>query len=158
MATERQTALARENFEVLCKTLDAEGIKYEKNDEKFTIQTGIRGKNSDILMAIKLTEDFSVVSIFCPVNIEVPENYRAECAIAVSRINFAMLDGSYDFDPKGGALIYRITTCYEESVLNEETFRYLIFTALQTSDEYHAVLKTVVEKAMTPDQIINFID
>ena len=158
MATERQTALARENYAVLCKTLDAEGIKYQKDEAKYTIQTGIKGKNTDILVSVTLNPDFSIISVFCPVNVDVPENYRGQFAIAVSRLNFTMLEGGYDFDPKSGAVMYRISSCYEESVLSEEALRYLLFTALQASDEYHVALQTVVERAMTPDQIVNFID
>lgn len=158
MATERQTELARKNFENLCMMLDAEAIKYVKSEERFTVQTGIRSKKTDILVSITLNADFSILSVACPVNVTVPENYAGQFAVAVSRINFAIIEGGYDYDPKSGAVLYRISTCYEESVLSEEALRYLLFTALRISDEFHGVLQTVVERAMTPDQIVNFIN
>ena len=158
MATERQIALARENMDVLCKALDAEGINYRKDEQKLTVHTAVKGKNTDILVAITLNPDFSVLSLLCPVNVEVPERYKKTFALATSRINFALLDGGYDYNVQSGAVMFRLSTCYEESVLSEEAFRYLLFTAFGTCDEYHAALKTVVERAMTPDQIYNFIN
>lgn len=157
MATERQIALARENLTALCNTLEKDGIKYNKDEQKLTVHTAVKGKNTDILVAISFSPEVGVLSFMCPVNLAVPENYRGQFAIAVSRINFAMLEGGYDFNPQSGAVMYRLSTCYEESVLNEDAFRYLLFTAFKHSDEYHPALKTVVDRQMTADQIINFI-
>ena len=157
MATEKQITLARENLDILCKTLDEDGINYNRDDEKLTVHTAIKGKNTDILVAISFSPEVGVLSFMCPVEVEVPENYRGQFAIAVSRINFAMLEGGYDFNPQSGAVMYRLSTCYEESVLNGDAFRYLLFTSFKHSDEYHPALKTVAERQLTPDQIINFI-
>lgn len=157
MATERQIALARENLATLCKTLDEDGINYNKDEQQLTVHTAVKGKNTDILVAIHFSPDVGVLAIMCPVNVEVPENYRGQFAIAVSRVNFAILEGGYDFNPQSGAVMYRLSTCYEESVLSEDAFRYLLFTAFKHSDEYHPALKTVAEKQLTVDQIISFI-
>lgn len=149
---------ARDNFSKLCAVLDDNKFKYEKNDDELSIHCLAKGKEMPVEIIIKFNPQLEIVSLLSPLPFTVKEESRNSAAVAVARINFGMVDGNFDFNYSTGKLVFRLTASFANSILGKDAFEYVLFTSLQTVEEYNGKLLTVCEKNMSVDQIYNFID
>lgn len=158
MANSDGVQTARDNFSKLCAVLDDNNFKYEKNEEELSVRCIGKGKELPIELIIKFNPKLEIVSLLSPLPFTVNEESRKAAAVAVARINFGMVDGNFDFNYSTGKLIFRLTASFANSILGKDAFEYVLFTSLQTLEEYSGKLLTVCEQNMSVDQIYNFIN
>lgn len=151
-----QTAL--DNFSKLCAVLDDNKIKYEKNQDELSVHFLVKGKELPVEILIKFNPQLELLTLYSPLPFTVKEDNRKSAAVGVARVNFGMPDGNFDFNYSTGKIVFRMTAGIANSILGKDAFEYVLFTAIQTAEEYGGKLLTVCEKNMSVDQICNFID
>lgn len=149
---------AQDNFSKLCAVLDENQIKYEKNAEALSVHSLFKGKQLPVEIIIKFNPQIEILTVFSPLPFTVKEESRKSVAVAAARINFALVDGSFDFNYLTGKIIFKLTASFANCVLGKDALEYALFKSLQTVKEFGGKLSEVGEKNMTVDQIYNFLD
>ena len=158
MADEKQLKQARAAFQALCEMLDEKDWHYKKDDEHLQIVSGARGDDLPIDIRIAVDADRQLVMLFSQIPVIAPESRRAEMAVAVSRANCGMIDGSFDYDYQSGEIIFRMTSSFRDSLVGKEVFEYMLFCSCFTVDKYNDKFLMVAKSDMSNEEIVNFIE
>jgi len=140
MASENKQQKALEIYRLITGTMDAEGWKYKGDEAELTIESGARGEDIPIDLNIHLDVDRQFVMLLSQMPFLTPEDKRLEMAVAVSAINYRLVDGSFDFDIKSGRMFFRMTVNYRDSRLSRDLVMYLLLVSCRTVDDYNDTL------------------
>lgn len=158
MAEEREMKQAKVAFSTLCEMLDDRKWHYRRDDEKLTISCGVNGDDIAINVVMKIDPDKQLLVFYSTMPFEAPEGRRDEMAVAVSRANWGMIDGSFDFNYLNGKIIFRLTSSIRESLVGKDMFAYVLDVAVGTVDEYNDKFEKVANGNMSIDEVIKFIE
>lgn len=157
MSEEKQLKQAKDVFSALCNMLEERNWHYKKNEEELTISCGAQGDDLPIELYVKVDVKRQLVSLLSGMPFAVPEERRTAIAVAVSKANYGLVDGSFDFNYHNGKIVFRMTSSFRESLIGKEMLEYMIFCSCYTIDEYNDKFLTVVKNDMTLDEILEFI-
>lgn len=157
MADDLNTKLALANFKELCAMLDENEWKYEKDEDNLKIFAKARGEDLPINITIKFNTDMEIVALYSFMPYMIPKDKRDSIAIAVSRVNNAMVDGSFDFDYVGGNLLFRMTASYKGTLLNKDMYAYMLFVSCKTIDDYNDKFLAITKQDMSVDELVKFL-
>lgn len=137
MADEKNVAQSKIVFDTLCTALDERSWKYEKDEEKLIIDSGVSGDDLPIPFKIIVNAEGMVVSLFSALPFTVSEDKRIDVALAITVINELLADGCFRYDVTTGLIIFNITNSYIDSIISEELLYHMILLACQIVDEYN---------------------
>lgn len=157
MADNNQLKQAQTAFKTMREMFDAKGLKYDVEEENLTIYSGAVGDDLPVSMRIRVDVERMLIVMHSHMPFEVPENRRLEMAVAVSRANFGLPDGSFDYDFMSGNIVYRLTCCYRDSLIGQELFEYMFLLTFGIVDEYNDLLEKIATSDMSIDQIIETV-
>jgi len=148
---------AKNVFETLCSAFDNRNWHYKKDEEQLAIECKPHSEDLPIELTMKVDAERMLVSSFSHLPFEVKEDKRLDVAIAISAINYMLVDGSFDFDIKSGHIFYRMTNSYRESIIGEEVFTYLLQCSGAMIDEYNDKLLMLGKGMITIEQFLTSI-
>ena len=151
-ANKHEQALAV--FNGLCANLDAHEFHYQRHEDRLTIEGTARGNDFPMEINIEVDEDRQLVILLSHQPLVVPEDKRLDMAVAVSVVNNSLIDGSFDFDLKGGHMFFRMTSSFRDSLVGDELFTYMIAVSLHTIDEYNDKFFMLAKGMMTLEQFL----
>ena len=157
MANNLSVKLAQNNYKVLCAMLDEKKWKYEKEEEKLSINCTARGDDLPMDIIIKFNTDMEIVSLFSPMPFTVPDDKRNDLAIAIARANYNMVDGSFDYSYTKGRIVFRLTASYSNCLLSKDMYEYMLLVSCSTIDAYNDKFLAVCKKEMSVEEILNLI-
>lgn len=158
MANTQSVKLAQTNFKALCAMLDDNKWTYEKDEGALKITTGARGDDLPIGITIRFNTDLELVTLYSLLPFSVPENKRKIMALAISRANLGMVDGSFDYKYSEGKILFRMTASYASSLLSKDMYEYMLFVSCNTVDEYNDKFLTVCKQDMTVEELFKLIN
>lgn len=136
---------AKQVFETMVSMFDDNDLKYDKDEEKLLIRSGMAGDDLPIPFILVVNEKQPVVQFLSPLTFEMPEDKRFDAAIAVCVANSGLCDGSFDYDIGSGSIVFRLTTSYLESTLSKDLFGYMLAVAVSTIDRYNDRFQALAE-------------
>ncbi len=154
MSEELNMKQAQNVYETFCKSLDARGWKYTRHEEDLVITCGVRGEDLPMDLVIIVNPKAQVVSVISQMPFSIPEDKRAEMAMAVCVANNGLINGTFDFNVLKGDIRFRVVSSYRESILSEELFNYMIVIAAGTVDQYNDKFLMIAKGMMTIQQLI----
>lgn len=154
MADHKQLMYAKEEFYTLCRALDNIGWTYKKGDDDLKIMFGVNGDDIPMNFLVIIDADRQLVRILSLLPFEMNDDKRVEGAVATCIINYALADGSFDYDVETGHIMFRITASFRESLLGEELFKYLVSIACHTVDKYNDQLSNLNDGKITLSEFI----
>lgn len=154
MADKNELMQAKATFDTLCEMLDGRGWKYDKLEDDFRIECSAQGDDLPIDIIMEVDADRKLVILFSKLPFNVPEDKRVEMSLAVSVVNYTMVDGSFDYNFMNGNTIFRLTTSYRESMLSTSALEYMLLVACNTVDEYNDQLLMLTKGKLSLDDII----
>ena len=157
MLEEKDFKQAKAVYNSLCQMLEENDWHYEKHEENFTITCGARGDDLPMTFVIEVDLKRQIVSLLSQMPFTVPEDRRSAVAVAVTKANYGIVDGSFDFNYLSGNIIFRMTSSYRESLIGKNLFSYMLMCACYTIDEYNDKFLTVAKNDMGFDEILGFI-
>ncbi len=150
---EKQMQLAKNTFATLCKMLDKDDWSYDKIEDEFMIKSGARGEDLPIDFRLFLDAERSVAVLYSTLPFRIAEEKRTEAAIAICAINDSLLSGCFDFDYDTGAIVFRMTNTFRESLLSEQAFHFMLHVSLSTVDDYNDKLLMLSKGMITLEQL-----
>ena len=155
---ENKLKQAQAAYKTLCDTLDAREIQYQKDDEHLGIFSGATGDDLPIPIIIHIDVDRMLIVLNSQMLFEVPEERRCQMAVAISRANYGIPDGGFDYDFLSGNIIFRLTSCYRDSLIGQELFEYMLVYAFGIVDQYNDLFEKVATTDMTVEEILKTIE
>ena len=157
MADEMNLELAKATFDTLCRTLDSHEWRYRVKEGELALTCGAQGDDLPMELNLEVDAGRTLVLLTSHLPYVVQEDKRLDVAVAVSAINHARVDGSFDYDVASGHTFFRMTNSYIESNLGEDVFTYLLFCACQTIDEYNDKLLMLSKGIISVEKFLQLI-
>ncbi len=148
---------AKTAFDTLCQMMDEKNWKYDKDEEKLTIETVAQGDDLPISLRVIVDADRQLVLLLSEMPYNIAADKRDAIAIAVSSANYGMVDGNFDFDYTTGKILFRLTSSYMNSLVGKEMFEYMLFCACYTIDAYNDKFLVVAKRDMTVAEILEYV-
>lgn len=157
MAEEKEIRQAKATYDTLCEMLKERDWHYESDEDNFTIMCGARGEDLPMEIRIQVDPERLIVTLLSQMPFSVPEDKRVEMALAVSAINFSLVDGSFDYNFVDGTMLFRMTSSYRESLVGKDMFEYMLYVSCKTIDDYNDKLLMIIKEKMTLEDLVKFI-
>ena len=157
MMDEKMLKQAQTVFNTMCKAFDSNGWKYEKDDEKLQISCGAQGNDLTIDVNMKVNVPLQIISFYSYMPFEVPQDRRVEVALAVTMINYVLVDGSFDYDFVEGTLLFRMTSGFTSSLIGQELVEYMLYISCRTVDDYNDKLEKIANGKMSLQELAELI-
>lgn len=157
MAEQENLKLAKTTFETLCKALEHHDWHFKKDEENMTIECGAQGDDLPMEITIVVDPERMLIILMSHLPFVMSEDKRLDTAVAVSAVNFALVDGSFDYDIKSGHMIFRMSNSFRESLIGEDLFMYMILVSCHTIDEYNDKFLMLSKGIITLEQFIENI-
>lgn len=151
---DKKSAAADLTFETLCEFLDGNKWEYEKDAKNRKATCLVKGESSDIQILFNIFEDDRLISVASPMPFDVPQERCRQLAVAVSRANYGMVDGNFDFDHINGTIFFRMTTSFAGGIVGRGVFEYMTHITCETMNEYEPVFKELCLRDVSVEDII----
>lgn len=159
MADQQQLMQARMVFDTLCQMLDEDDWHYEKDSEnEFELHCGARGDDLPIGLKIVVDPDRRLIVLLSPMMFAVPEDKRIPMAVAVSYANYGLVDGNFDYDFINGQIAFRMTSSFYDSLIGKELFKYMLYVACNTVDNYNDKFLALTKLDIPLEKIGEFVE
>lgn len=158
MAEENNIRQAKAAYDTLCEMLKEHGWHYESDENNFIITCAACGEDLPVEIRIQVDPERLIVTLLSPMPFLVPEEKRVEIALAVSAVNYALADGSFDYNFINGALFFRMTSSYRESLIGKDMFEYMLYVSCKTADDYNDKFLMIIKDKMTLEELVKFIE
>ncbi|MCR5207211.1 MAG: YbjN domain-containing protein [Eubacterium sp.] len=128
---------ALEVYNNLCFAIENRGWQYSKNEKDLSVTLEVTGDDLPMRFIITVDAPLQLVTLRSPFPFEIPENKRAEGAVAVRAISDAISNGSFDYNADNGKITYRLTVTFREGVAGEALLNDMINCACALVDMYN---------------------
>ena len=158
MADAKNQKQAQTVYDTLCEMLDDRSWHYKKDEENLSISCGVRGDNLPISIRMKVDADRLLVMLFSQIDIEIPEDVRVEMALAVTKVNYKLVNGCFDYSPAKGNLLFRLVSSVKDSLIGPEMLAYVLDVSCGTVDDYNHLFKKLADKEITLTEFFETVD
>ena len=158
MADAKQMKQAQTVYDTLCEMLDDRSWHYKKDEENLSISCGVRGDNLPISIRMKVDAERLLVMLFSQIDIEIPEDVRIDMALAVTKVNYKLVNGCFDYSPAKGNLLFRLVSSVKDSLIGPEMLAYVLDVSCGTVDDYNHVFKRLADKDITLAEFFEEVD
>lgn len=155
MADEVKMKAAQETYKTLLKAIELNGWKCRQNDERLAITFGVNGDDLHMDFIIRIDADRQLVCLLSKLPFNFQRSKLMDGAIVTSIANYALADGSFDYDILKGDVYFRMTTSYRASVISHEALMYLVNCAAYTVDKFNDQFLMVNDGTMSTEDFIS---
>ena len=136
MADENKMRLSKQVYQTLCKALDNRGWSYKKEQDRLLVYFGVNGDSMPIQVVIVVDASRQLIRLMSPLPFKMSESKRADGAIATCAVSYGMADGSFDYDLDDGTISFRMTEYFENCLIDEDLFNYMIDCSCAMVERY----------------------
>ncbi len=155
---EKALKAAKTTFETVCRVVDKIGWSYDKDEENLSIDTSIRGDDLTLLLNVRVDVHSQVVILESKLPFNIQQEYYEDVARAINYVNKKLIDGAFNFASRYGAVYFRATECFKESLISDEVFEDLIRDSLNEVDRYNDYLFYLGVGIKTLDDFLAYVD
>lgn len=137
MADEKKMELAKQVYQTMCYAIDRRNWRYGKDEEKLLVHFGVNGDDIPMQFILIVDADRQLIRVMSQLPFKMSEDKRMEGAIATCVASYGMADGSFDYDLSNGAIVFRMTASFRDSVIGEGLFQYLISCSCAMVDKFN---------------------
>ncbi|MBR2480911.1 MAG: YbjN domain-containing protein [Clostridia bacterium] len=144
-------------YNSIAEYLDEINWEYDRNDNELCIHTGVGSNDLPINFFISVLPKSEIILFYSYFPFKVPQAKYVDVAIAICAINDGLLYGNIDFDMEKGALSFRMTTCFSNSLISKSVFNQMMQIGISTIDDYNDLIFDFVEGKMSLDNLLKAI-
>lgn len=157
MSTEME---AKALYDTLCQALDKMQWRYQKATEngKLVVKTAAVGDDLSMKLVISIDPERSVMYLKSPMPFSIPEDKRGIVAIGVIIANYAMLNGSFEYDMIEGYLAFKLVVPFMDSIISEAVCTYMVRVSCSMIDKFNDKLLALSEGKIDLDEFKAYTD
>lgn len=152
------TALAIRTYKTLLKAVEEYGWECGRDDEKLKINYGVNGDILHMDFTITIDAERQLVRLYSKLPYRFPKNRLMHGAAATAAVNYALADGSFDYDITDGTLHFRMTTSYRQSDVTTEALKYLFDYSTWAIDKYNFKILSVAADVLSLEELADFCE
>ncbi len=137
MATEAEKKQALAAYQIVCDALTHADLEFSEHKEDLVITLGLTGKATPINLVIVVNEDRQDICIMSRLTFPVKDDVRPRMAAAVCMANRTIAFGNFDYDIPKGAVDYRLSQCFLNTLPAEDLIMTLISRVFTVVDAYY---------------------
>ncbi len=157
MADEKQIRQAQAVYDALCDMLTEDDWNFKRYDDDFTITCVASGDDLPVELRIQVDPERLIVTLLSHLPYTIAEDSRVKLAVAVSAVNYMLVDGNFDYNILNGTIIFRMTSSYRDSLIGKDVFGYMVYVACQTVDRYNDRFLMISKNMMSLDDLQKFM-
>ena len=138
--------------------LDEMEMEHRKDESDYIIMTGGVGDDLYMPLIFQVDDKRQLIIIDSILMFEVPDNMRVDMAIAVTRVNKILGEGSFHYNIANGKIRYRMTVPYMDVNFGKQLITYITMISFQIVDQFNDKLKLLAEGAITLEQFETIIN
>lgn len=158
MAEQKNLERAKAVFDTICRTLDNNDWRYKTDEEKLSINFGIRGDDFPIDIVMHVDAEKQLVLLMSRMPFTIREDKRVDLAVAISAVNNLLVDGCFDYDLASGNIYFRLTNTYIGCDLSETVFGYMLYAAGKMIDDYNDKFLMISKGMLTLQQFMSTLN
>lgn len=144
---------------VIEKALIEDSWTYSRDtDNHFIIRTGVKGKNSDLRGYFLVKQESELVMFLVQVPTRTPEGKRKEVMEFITRANYVISIGNFEFDLGDGDIRFKVALDVEGGALSTVMVKNILNVAFSSVDRYFPGLMTVMYGNAIPSVAIREIE
>lgn len=131
-------------LEAIRTFFDADSWPYKQLEEQLVFKTGFNGDNAEFncyAQDREALEQFVFYSVF---PVKVPEDKRTAAAEFITRANYGLIIGNFEFDYEDGEVRYKTSADLEGVPEIQPMMKGLIYSNVLTMDKYFPGLMRVI--------------
>ena len=148
-------------YKKFCEFADSIGLKYRRNDEEFSIGTGMQGDDLPMTFRIVVDDEPLRIWIWSLLPVKMKDGKQmAACSIAVHAINDKIFFGNFDMDPEDGSIGFEMTNIFEGCTVDDSTVVFGTMLAIVTKnvDDYNDKLAALAKGEIDIEEFRDLID
>lgn len=149
---------AIEVYEQLCGMLDKMNFHYTKEgkdkDGDYLIHFAFSGDDLPMQFVMFMDVNRQLIRLMSKLPFAFSEGKRVDGAVVVSRANYKMVDGNFDYNFATGEIIFKITTSFLDSVIGEDLLLYMIRLGVSMVDEFNDKFYAIDRGEMTVEEFL----
>ncbi|NES66625.1 MAG: YbjN domain-containing protein [Okeania sp. SIO2D1] len=156
--TEEDITANQSIFTTIVNFFESEEWEFVKIPEQSTLRLLFRGENGQWTCYAKAREEerqFVFYSI-CP--IVGPENQRQAIAEFITRVNYGMITGNFEFDFTDGEIRYKTGIDVEGDRLSFALIKQMVYANVMMMDEYLPGIQAILSENLSPLEAITQIE
>lgn len=155
MADAMKLAAAQKVYATVCAALDERGWKYDRDDEKLIIRTGVRTEDLPVHHIIIVDVERQVLRMASPIPLEMGADKRTEGAIITTVATMGLRDGNFDYNLQTGRIVFRLTASFRGCEIGKGLAHYFIDCTNAVVDRYNDRFEAVNSGKMS---VADFIE
>lgn len=144
--------------QVVMNFLDQMGWGYEPVGEQMMLRSRVQGKNGEWLCVIHCRPELSQCMMYSSVSLRAPEVLRPAVVEYITRANWGLLVGNFEFDYGDGEVRFKTHVDFSGATLTNELLHSLVKNNIHTMDEYLPGLEAVIGLKQTPADAIHSVE
>lgn len=124
--------------------LQSEAWKYELLSEKSAIRSGVKGDAASYRLYFRSHEDNEQLTVYTVAPNFVPEAQRPAIAEFLTRANYGLIIGNFEFDLSDGEVRFKISVDVEGGELVTTMVKNMVGTSINMMDKYYPGVMAIV--------------
>ena len=141
-------------FEVLIAHFESHELRYGSNREEKRAWMSMNSGNALMKCRFKFDKTGDIFMIHVQYPVLVQQEFRAIAMEYLSRANWGLVLGGFDFDNSDGEVSFRVSYLMPDGKLEDEAIHKLFNTALSTADRYFPGLMQCIYSGYTAEDAI----
>jgi hypothetical protein len=145
-------------FDGLGRFLEEDGWYPQRLDDRFIYRMGFSGKNGQTVCFAQVRVDLEQFLFYVIAPVKAPEDVRPAVVEFITRANYGLRIGNFEFDYDDGEVRYKSSLDFEGLPLSDALIKHAIYPAVQTMDRYLPGLMEVIYSDKPPIDAIAEIE
>lgn len=127
--------------------------QYETEKSVYAV-ANYQADHSTYKLVLEAYEKIDFFFVYAYISAKVPEKKYTAVAELLTRINFGLTIGGFQFDMNDGTIRYKCSVDVEGSSLSPEMVNSMVGAALSSADEYFPAIMQITYADKTPLQVL----
>lgn len=145
-------------FQSLRQHLDRRGVKYMCRDQEQHLLALFQCRRGAFQVLAAVTDDDKLLQVFVHPGFQVPDGARAMISELVTRANYGLKIGKFEFNLNDGELRYQAAAWLPDGGLCQETVDFLMGVTLETVDAYIPAFLSCIWANESPADAIRHVE
>jgi len=138
--------------------LDLDDWKYDCDEEKQVIKSGVKSENGSYKILFVSREDKDQYLIYAIAPVEVPEKDRSKICEFFARANYGLMIGNFELDMNDGEMRYKVSVTLEDAGLTHGMVSSMLKYCISTMDKYYREIMNVIYGSISPEEAIRHVE
>ena len=144
-------------FDTLVSAMEELNLNFGKDEEKLTVHFSMDSNDLPVSHLFTIDSEMLIARYFSPLPFNVPNENLPDVALAVAITNGFLKDGCFDLDMTSGMIIFKLTTCFQDSMIGKGYFKHALMLAHVTVDQYNDKLQQISEGKMSVEEYLRTV-